>query len=155
MSAFQRPKKIIVPKFPKEKMKKIWEEKFGEKSEVISKNLPFRKYVLLAILINLLVVVAVAISQPILPPDVPLFYGLPEGESQLASSWFLVLPALFSLFFVVVNALLANLMAKALAVTSVPQTTTEFSRKVLSACSLAVSFFSTITTIKIIFLVGI
>lgn len=43
-----------------------------------------------------------------LPPQVPLFYSRPWGESQLAQPLFLGLPLLLGILFLVINAILAK-----------------------------------------------
>lgn len=44
------------------------------------------KVYLISFLINLLLVFFVLIEKNIIPPEVPLLYGLPEGKSQLAKN---------------------------------------------------------------------
>jgi hypothetical protein len=77
-----------------------------------------------------------------LPPQVPLFYGLPETEERLAPSWMLVVPSLASFLILLVNASLSLFIEE------------EFAKKVLVASSFSVALFSAITTLKIISLVG-
>lgn len=101
-----------------------------------------KKYVTAAIIINLLVILSVLALIGFLPPQVPLFYGLPEGQDQLATSWFLILPATTSLFILVSNLLITPLIKE------------PFLQKTLVLAGIATAFFSTVTTVKIIFLVG-
>jgi len=77
-----------------------------------------------------------------LPPQVPLFYGLPETEERLAPSWMLVVPSVVSFLILLANASLSLFVED------------EFPKKILMAASLAAVLFSTITTLKIISLVG-
>ena len=65
-----------------------------------------KNYVAAAIVINVLVILSVLALIGFLPPQVPLFYGLPEGQDQLATSWFLILPATTSLFILTSNLLI-------------------------------------------------
>lgn len=92
--------------------------------------------------VNLAVVGIVLLALSVLPPQVPLFYGLPETEERLASSWMLILPSIVSFLILLANASLSLFVEE------------EFTKKILIAVSLATTLFSTITTLKIIFLVG-
>lgn len=82
------------------------------------------------------------IAQPFLPPQIPLYYGLPVGEEQLSSSLGLVIPGVVSLLILAVNFILVKIIKE------------EFLKKVLAITALIASFFAIITTYKIIFLVG-
>jgi hypothetical protein len=77
-----------------------------------------------------------------LPPQIPLFYGLPETEERLAPSWMLLVPSLVSFLILLINASLSLFIEE------------EFSKKILVASSFTAALFSTITTLKIISLVG-
>src|SRR3989304_7519833 len=92
--------------------------------------------------LNLVVVGIVLLALSILPPQVPLFYGLTETEERLASSWMLILPPIVSFLILLINASLSLFVEE------------EFTKKILVAASLAATLFSTITTLKIILLVG-
>lgn len=92
--------------------------------------------------INLVVILLVFAAKSVLPPLVPLFYGLPTGEEQLASSTFLITPALTSIAVVLVNAFLARVVKN------------NFLQRVLLGISWATAALSTITIIRIIWLVG-
>ncbi len=78
----------------------------------------------------------------VLPPEVPLFYGLAQGENQLAPSGLLVLPILVSVVFLITNTLLTF------------TTSDDFLRKVLAVSGVATIIFSTITVLRIVLLVG-
>ena len=93
-------------------------------------------------LANILVIVLVFIANSYLPPEVPLFYGLVYGEEQLASSYLLVLPSLVSLIIILINSMVSMYVED------------KFIKSVLIITNFAVTFFSIITTIKIILLVG-
>lgn len=77
-----------------------------------------------------------------LPPQVPLFYGLPQTEEQLASAWMLVIPSALAFLMLLGNASLSLFIEG------------DFLKKALVGASFAVSLFSAVTTLKIIFLVG-
>jgi hypothetical protein len=92
--------------------------------------------------VNLLVVAAVILLQSKLPPEIPLFYGLPDGEKQLAPTLALVAPNTTALIVTVVNSLIAAKIGN------------DLIRKALVASSIAATFLATVTVIKIILLVG-
>ena len=138
----KKQKKIVIPEISQEKMKKIWKEKFGKKKIVIPDSTPFRGYLIYIIFANLITIVFTLVVHKWLPPEIPLFYGKPQGNEQLASSWLLVLPGLISLLILFTNLAIVNLIKN------------DFSRKTLILAAIGATFFSTITTFKIIFLIG-
>jgi hypothetical protein len=105
-------------------------------------NLPFKGYIQFSVALNILVIIFVLIFLRKLPPQIPLFYGMAEGEEQLTRSWALIVPSLIALFILIVNSLLSL------------KTNDDFLKKVLIVAGLAATFFASITTIKIFFLVG-
>jgi len=134
-------KKVAVPNFSNQKLKKVWEESFGQKN-VISETTPFRTLVIAAVVLSLVLIVIVIIIQVFLPPEIPLFYGSPEGQSQIANRWFLVIPSSLSLII-----LLANLAISA-------NIKDSFLKNSLVLAGLVTTVFATVTTLKIFFLVG-
>ena len=105
-------------------------------------SLPLIKIVWVSFLIGFITLLTVILSQKYLPPQVPLFYGLPEGENQLSSSWGLAIPGAVSLIITGLNLLICLFLEN------------RFLQKSLILSSLTVSIFSFVTTIKILFLVG-
>ena len=103
---------------------------------------PFAKRSLALLALNTLVIVLIIVVHNSLPPEVPLFYGLARGKDQLAASNLLVIPSLVSMSVVIINFLVSNI------------TTDKFLRTTLISTSIVITFFSIITTLKIIFLVG-
>ena len=101
-----------------------------------------RKVFIFAAVLNLAVAGIAIFALLRLPPQVPLFYGLPETEERIASSWMLVIPSGVSFLILLVNASLSLFIED------------EFPKKILVAASFAVTLFSAITTLKIISLVG-
>lgn len=79
-----------------------------------------------------------------LPSQVPLYYSLPWGETQLASASVLFLLPTFSIVILLIN----NLFSISLA-----STNTLLSR-ILIFASLAVSFFFLVTLAKIVYLIS-
>lgn len=101
-----------------------------------------KKIFLVSFSIGILSILSVLIAQSFLPPQIPLYYGLPVGEEQLSSSLNLVVPGAVSLLILVINFILVKF------------TKEDFLKKVLAVVALTASFFAIITTFKIIFLVG-
>lgn len=93
------------------------------------------------VLVFVTILIAVA-SQSYLPPEIPLYYGLPEGELQIAPSSALVIPSLVSLAINTINTTLAYFLKE------------KFVQRTLVFASFAVAVFSVVTTVKIIFLIG-
>jgi hypothetical protein len=111
------------------------------KLENITK-LPFLKLVYLSIAINVVVIVAVLVFKKYIPPQVPVFYGLPEGENQLANMEELIIPSMASLLVILINISLASLLKN------------DYLKRTMIIVSLTISLLSLITTLEIVFLVG-
>jgi hypothetical protein len=103
---------------------------------------PFKNYFYAAGLVNLLTAVCILLAQSKLPPEVPLFYGLPQGQAQLTKSIFLLIPTIISFSISLVNIFLMTLLKN------------DFLKKVLICASLTIAIFTSVTSFKIIFLVG-
>jgi uncharacterized protein YqhQ len=101
-----------------------------------------KKFFKVSLFLGLVSILLALLAQKILPPQIPLFYGLPESEGQLASALQLIIPGVFSLTITVFNFGLLTLVKD------------NFLQKALLLASLLAGIFALITTIKIIFLVG-
>jgi hypothetical protein len=121
-------------------VKKSFISKLVEKGENV--KFPLKKVFVSSLIINFLTALSVLIIQSHLPPQIPLFYGLAEGEEQLIFPLGLIIPALFALVVSIVNAALTLIIKN------------DFLQKTLILAGFAVTIFSTITTVKIILLVG-
>jgi len=110
--------------------------------DLLGSSVPFRGYIWAALATNLAVILLVLSIRKFLPPQVPLLYGTAEGEGQLAPSLALAIPNLTALLITMVN----------LAISA--STKDDFLKKTLVLTALAATFFASITTIKIVFLVG-
>jgi hypothetical protein len=106
------------------------------------KTLPLLPFLYVAFLLNVLVLVTVYLKSNTIPPEVPLFYGNPDGIDQLASWQYLFLPPTISLLFLTLNTILAVSL------------TDKFIRYTLSATSFALSILTTIAVVKALLLVG-
>ncbi|MCL4382848.1 hypothetical protein M1545_03600 [Patescibacteria group bacterium] len=139
----KRGQKIILPEFSKEKVKKIWREKFGTQ-ELVTDVTPFKNFVLASVVVNIVIILFIALGQGFLPPEVPLFYGMPEGQMQVSSKWFLLMPSSLALVFIVIN----------LVISSFVKEKDDFLKRVLILGAITMTLFSIVTTVKIFFLVG-
>ena len=104
--------------------------------------LPFKNLFIVSFFINLATIAIALISQVILPPQIPLYYGMPQAENVIAPSINIVLPPILSFVFLGMN-LLVSLI-----------TSDDFLKKTLIMSGFVASLFASITVIKIIFLVG-
>lgn len=105
-------------------------------------KLPLKPLFITSIVINLIFLLIGVLSIFILPPVVPIFYGLPKTSEQLGNSFFIILPSLISLLLIVTNAIIAiNLES-------------QYLKRTLAFSSFLVSILNMITTYKIIALVG-
>lgn len=109
---------------------------------VDTKKIPYLAILKAGFLVNFSVIVLTFLGQKYLPPQIPLFYGLAQGEEQLAASIWLFLPNSLALIFLVANGLVATLIDE------------EFMKKILVGAGIIATFFATITTLKIFLLVG-
>ena len=121
-------------------MKTFWEVNALTESQVA--GYPLMKFIIIAFILNFAVGVIAFIIQPILPPQIPLYYGMAEAEKVVAPSWALILPSLTSSGILGINFLLGLVVED------------EFLKKTLILAGVASSFFSTIATLKIVFLFG-
>jgi hypothetical protein len=104
--------------------------------------LPFRQWIIACLAVNLVLILAVFIFQNNLPPQIPLLYGLAEGEEQLVPRLLLTLPNLAALVITLINvgvALINNDL---------------FLKKILVVAAIAATLLASITSFKIFFLVG-
>jgi hypothetical protein len=92
--------------------------------------------------INFFTCLIALLAQVVLPPQIPLFYGLPVSTEQLSPSLGLLIPGGLG---IVINS--ANLLLWL-------KIKDNYLKRILLISSYIVSFFAVITTIKIIFLVG-
>ena len=99
-------------------------------------------YPTLAIIsINILIVVAIIVFiSAKLPPQVPLYYGLPRGERQLANPVLLILPVSLASLFITTNTIIAYFTKK------------KFLKNFLVVLGFFSTLFSIFIMLKIIFL---
>lgn len=105
-------------------------------------KVPFSKLVYSSIAINALSALVIIYFQKRLPPQVPLFYGLAEGEDQLTQAVYLMLLPITSFTLLGLNIGISMLLKN------------DLLRKTLIITGFIVSMFSLITLTQIFFLVG-
>jgi hypothetical protein len=123
-------------------MVQIWNRKLSAKKNIEIIDLPFKNTLIFFFLFNLVLIIIILLIQNMLPPQIPLFYGLAEGEEQLVFRIWLILPSLVTLLVMIINSLIA-FTAKDV-----------FIKKSLIVSLLALSILTITTTFKIAFLVG-
>jgi hypothetical protein len=106
------------------------------------KNLPYKGCIYFSIILNAVSVIFILVLKRILPPVVPLFYGLPAGADQLTSNLGLLLAPATGFAITAVNVFISNM------------TRDIFLRRALIISSAFASILLAITVIKIVFLVG-
>jgi len=105
-------------------------------------KLPLKAYFNASWIINLTIIIFSLLIQKRLPPQIPIFYGLPQGEAQLSPPIGILIPSVSSLIFVLLSLSLINIIKD------------EFIKKILVVAGLTTAIFASITVVKIIFLVG-
>jgi hypothetical protein len=106
------------------------------------KKLPFKGCIYFSLIINLVLAALTVVLRGILPPVVPLFYGLPAGTEQLAPSIELAIAPALGFVITLLNIFLSSL------------TKDIFLKKTLVISSAFISLLLAITFIKIVLLVG-
>lgn len=107
-----------------------------------SNIMPFTNLIYLSILLNVIAIFAVLFFKKSLPAEVPLFYGLPEGEDQLTKSNYLIIAPTLSFAILGLNLILTSIVKGGLL------------KKMLVTAGFFVSLFSFITLTQIFFLIG-
>lgn len=105
-------------------------------------KIPLKSLFVISIIVNITFILLGLVSQLVLPPEVPLFYGLPKNSEQLAPSLFIVIPATISLIITILNAVIS------INIDSI------YLKKSLAFASISVCLLSVVAIYKIIFLVG-
>lgn len=113
----------------------------NRKSTFDKKNILYLYTTLVLFFLNVVFLIVIILISKTLPPQVPLYYGLPRGEEQLVSPISLVLPIILSLLFIILNNIIAYF------------TEILFLKKVLIFGSYFVSLLSIVTIVNIIFLI--
>lgn len=103
---------------------------------------PLKSLFVTSFVINCIFIIISLISIIILPPEIPLFFGLPKSNSQLAVNYMIVAPSLISTFLTICNFLISL------------KINGQYVKKTLAFTSVSITLLNVIATLKIIFLVG-
>lgn len=112
--------------------------KLGSKFE----KLPLKRFFIASFVVNVITILSGLLAKFILPPEIPLFYGLPQTSEQLANSIFIILPTGIALLLTLINAIVSI---------SINDT---YLKKTLAIASISISLLALIGTYKIIVLIG-
>ena len=115
--------------------------KFTSEQKIFTRT-PFAGYFYISFTLNTLTILAILAVKNYLPPVVPLFYGVATGTDQLTSTLGLLIAPLASIVITSINLLLCQRVED------------HFLKRILAASAILISFLTTITILKIIFLVG-
>lgn len=113
-----------------------------KKNKPIETGIPFSDLIIASFVINATIIALVFALKKHLPPQVPLFYGLPKTSEQIVNANKLIIPSVAAAVILLLNVLLAQMLKDG------------FLKKALILTGIVGSLFSAITTFKIIFLVG-
>jgi len=105
-------------------------------------RLPLKYLFVTSFGLNALFIAFGLLSTFLLPPEIPLFYGLPKTNEQLATSIFIILPSSISLLMTFINSIISI------------NVESQYLKKTLAFTSIAITILNIIATYKIIFLVG-
>ncbi len=111
------------------------------KKKLQAKSIPFLYPVMAVIALNIILIIFIVLSLDKLPPEVPLYYGLPRGEQQLASPVELILPLAISSVFIGIN-VMTSLFIKPV-----------YIKNILSVSGVFFSVMAIITVVRIIMVV--
>ena len=112
------------------------------KKESATSEIPYFKAAILVVILNILFIASIIFLQKYLPPQIPLFYGLPETAEQLATALSLIIPPAISTSILIINTTICIFISD------------EFLKKTLMISGLATFIFSFIAVVRIIMLVG-
>ena len=104
-------------------------------------EIPFPRWTLGVFFVNLVVLLLLILKRDIIPPFVPLFYGKPTGEEQLAPNIFLIIPTVSALVILVINTILSKSQSD------------PFLSQIFIGLSITMTVLSVITTMRILFLI--
>ncbi len=105
-------------------------------------KLPLKYLFITSVFLSLIFLILSMLSIFILPPEIPIFYGLPKTNEQLSKSTYIVLPSIISLSLILINIIIA------IKVDSL------YLKKVLAFASILLAILNIIATSEIITLVG-
>jgi len=105
-------------------------------------KLPLKNLIIFSLATNLLFLLIAGLSTFILPPEIPLFYGLPKTSEQLVKSFLITIPSLITFILTIINSVIAiNIEG-------------QYLKKALAFVTILLTVLNIVTTYKIIALVG-
>lgn len=105
-------------------------------------KIPFIRLVAAVFSFNIVIILAIFLFQKKLPPQVPLFFGKPQGEEQLVPWVYLIIPPALSALITLINTFLLKV------------TKDHLLQKVLLASTFLVTALSSSSVFQIVRLVG-
>ena len=112
------------------------------KKDTVLTEIPYFKVAIFVVIINILTIIGILFLQRYLPPEIPLYYGLPETIEQLATTRSLIIPPSISTSIIIINTTICVFIKD------------DFLKKTLMISGLATFIFSIIAIVRIVFLVG-
>lgn len=123
--------------------KKKFKGRFLSKNKIVNiSKLPHLQLIYYSIVTNVIVILGVLLLKKYIPPEIPLYYGLPEGNNQIATAEELIIPSMAALVIILINISIASVIQN------------EYLKRALIIVSLVITLLSLITTLEIVFLVG-
>jgi len=116
-------------------------EKNPPKYRFILEKSHLKIFVVLCV-VNLLTSLSYLLFRKNLPPEVPILYGLSEGENELTPTYGLIFPSLSALVLTAVNIVVVGFSKNT------------FLKQLLVFTSIAITIFSLVATYKVVSLVG-
>lgn len=117
-------------------------DRTGIKIDPRFEKLPLKSLFVISVITNTIFILISFVSQLLLPPVIPLFYGLPKNAEQLAASLFIVVPSVIAIVFTIINAMISIKVEG------------QYLKRTLAFASISITLLSVVATYKIIFLVG-
>ena len=110
--------------------------------EILWKKVPFKGYLYASLILDIFLVLAIFLIKNFLPPEVPLFYGLPKGRAELVPTLGLLIVPLVSFVILLLNTIIASFIAD------------QFIKKSLVISSFITTIILSVAVFKIILLIG-
>ena len=136
------PKNLKRPTIKTPSIPKNISRELTTKRDSVLSEIPFYKLALFVIVVNIILIVLILVFEKSIPPEIPLFYGLPESAEQLTTTRSLIIPPSASTMVIIINTTLAVF------------TKDDFLKKALMVSAIATGIFSSIAVFKVALLVG-
>ena len=103
---------------------------------------PYFHAFLAVLTFNFVIILLISVTQSLLPPEIPLFFNKPYGDKQLASKFYLTIPAFISLSISIINLII------------ITRSTNKFLQQTLLGTSVTITALSSITILNIFLLIA-